>query len=31
MLGSGSAGNSALVATGHCKILIDAAIHYPCV
>ena len=26
MLGSGSAGNSALVATGHCKILIDGGL-----
>src|SRR5438132_8443349 len=26
MLGSGSAGNSALVATGHCKILVDGGL-----
>jgi hypothetical protein len=26
MLGSGSAGNSALVATDHCKILIDGGL-----
>jgi hypothetical protein len=26
MLGSGSAGNSALVATDHCKVLIDGGL-----